>query len=78
MPNRDFTGPEGKGPMTGRGMGNCVVPVKEGFFRKLGRSIGRSLGRGGGRGRGLGYGRNLNNNINKQNSKIFTIQDFNK
>ena len=23
MPNRDGTGPEGKGPRTGRGMGNC-------------------------------------------------------
>ncbi len=25
MPNRDGTGPEGKGPMTGRGMGDCVI-----------------------------------------------------
>jgi len=23
MPNRDGTGPEGEGPMTGRGKGNC-------------------------------------------------------
>lgn len=23
MPNKDKTGPEGKGPMTGRGLGNC-------------------------------------------------------
>jgi hypothetical protein len=27
MPNRDGTGPEGKGPMTGRGMGDCVIPI---------------------------------------------------
>jgi hypothetical protein len=27
MPNRDGTGPEGKGPMTGRGMGNCVIRI---------------------------------------------------
>jgi len=23
MPNKDGTGPEGKGPLTGRGLGNC-------------------------------------------------------
>jgi hypothetical protein len=23
MPNKDKTGPEGKGPMTGRGLGKC-------------------------------------------------------
>ena len=33
MPNRDQTGPEGKGPRTGRGMGPC------------GRGQGRGLGR---------------------------------
>jgi hypothetical protein len=27
MPNRDGTGPEGKGPMTGRGMGDCVIRI---------------------------------------------------
>jgi hypothetical protein len=27
MPNFDGTGPMGQGPMTGRGMGYCVVPV---------------------------------------------------
>lgn len=27
MPNFDGTGPMGRGPMTGRGMGYCVVPV---------------------------------------------------
>ncbi len=39
MPNRDGTGPEGKGPKTGRQMGNC-----EGA-----RPIGRRLVRGAGR-----------------------------
>jgi len=28
MPNRDGTGPEGKGPKTGRGMGNCGAEDK--------------------------------------------------
>jgi hypothetical protein len=27
MPGFDGTGPRGSGPMTGRGMGYCVVPV---------------------------------------------------
>jgi hypothetical protein len=27
MPNRDGTGPEGKGPLTGRGMGDCVIQI---------------------------------------------------
>lgn len=27
MPNRDGTGPDGKGPRTGRGLGNCP-PVR--------------------------------------------------
>lgn len=26
MPRRDGTGPEGKGPRTGRGKGNCPKP----------------------------------------------------
>ena len=27
MPNFDGTGPRGKGPMTGRGQGYCVLPI---------------------------------------------------
>jgi hypothetical protein len=27
MPERDGTGPKGKGPMTGRGSGQCVIPL---------------------------------------------------
>ena len=52
MPNRDGTGPEGKGPRTGRQMGNCkdTKPIKRG----LGRALGRGLGRG------LGFRRNVN------------------
>jgi hypothetical protein len=42
MPRLDGTGPQGQGPMTGRGMGNC-------------RGVGRGfLGRGFGFGRGFG------------------------
>ena len=78
MPNRDFTGPEGKGPMTGRGMGNCIVPIKEGFFRRIGRGLGLGRGRGMGRGLGRGYGRRLTNQANLAQKKTFTIQDLNK
>ena len=43
MPNRDGTGPEGKGPGTGRGLGRCgggkgQVPI-------LARPAGRGQGR---------------------------------
>lgn len=27
MPKKDGTGPSGKGPMTGRGSGKCVIPL---------------------------------------------------
>ena len=48
MPNRDGTGPEGKGPKTGRQMGDCedAEPV---------------VGRGRGAGRGQGRGRRIRN-----------------
>ena len=62
MPFRDRTGPEGRGPMTGRGSGYCgetnreekiVAPVWS-FGR--GRGAGRGFGRGqGGWGRGRGF-----------------------
>ncbi|MBN2087367.1 DUF5320 domain-containing protein [Candidatus Peregrinibacteria bacterium] len=42
MPNKDGTGPMGKGPMTGRGEGPCN--------KKSSNSIGREKGRGLGRG----------------------------
>ena len=44
MPNFDKTGPEGKGPKTGRAMGPCNPEAPQG----------RGFGRGCGRGRGFG------------------------
>lgn len=41
MPNRDGTGPEGKGPRTGRGMGKC-----SGEGPRPARNAGRGMGRG--------------------------------
>jgi len=45
MPRGDGTGPLGKGPLSGRGMGRC--------------GDGRGMGRGAGRGRGMGQGQGM-------------------
>ena len=47
MPGFDKTGPEGKGPMTGRRMGLCNPKAPKG--QKPGRFFGRGIGRGFGR-----------------------------
>lgn len=53
MPNRNGTGPEGKGPKTGRGLGPCGGDDNQ---------TPRGAGRGRGLGRGLGLRRNVANN----------------
>jgi len=70
MANRNGTGPEGKGSMTGRGMGNCVKTEsssKENSEQTIQRGQGRGCGlgrgndaRGNGQGRGNGRGRGCN------------------
>ena len=52
MPNRDGTGPEGKGPKTGRQMGNCEGAVPQ-AGRGLGLGFRRGMGRGAGRRRNV-------------------------
>lgn len=53
--NRDRTGPEGKGPRTGRGLGPCTGPKKT---KDFGENLGKDeFGRGLGRGNGLRRGR---------------------
>jgi len=47
MPNKNGTGPEGKGPKTGRGLGSC------------GNGTARGDGKGKGLGRGIGFRRNV-------------------
>lgn len=59
MPRGDKTGPEGRGSMTGRGLGNCSGSSEPGYT--AGNS-GRGNGLGGrgygfGRGQGRGFGR---------------------
>lgn len=61
MPRFDGTGPRGRGPMTGGGMGYCVLPVGRNYTAPLnrypgGRMFPRSIG---GRGTGMGLGRGL-------------------
>ncbi len=60
MPYGDRTGPEGKGPRTGRGLGYCSDRNAPGYTADAaprGMGYGRGPGRGFGRGRGAGYGR---------------------
>jgi hypothetical protein len=46
MPFQDGTGPQGQGPRTGRGRGNCAGQGGTGGGRGLGRGAGRGFGRG--------------------------------
>lgn len=54
MPGFNGTGPNGAGPMTGRGMGSCAGNNVDARGFGAGRGMGRGLGRGAGR-RGCGY-----------------------
>ncbi len=75
MPRKDGTGPRGKGPRTGRGLGQCKSDGKKPRFevqeygggfgqgRGLGRGRGRGLGRGPRDGRGRGLGRRSRENL---------------
>ncbi len=58
MPRLDRTGPEGRGPQTGRGLGRCANPENTQQFEGLGRGRGFRNHRGGagpGRGRRKRY-----------------------
>jgi hypothetical protein len=49
MPNKDGTGPNGEGPRTGRGLGNCPKGQNENQRGKGRGPCGQGLGRGRGR-----------------------------
>lgn len=55
MPRGDGTGPEGLGPMTGRGLGYCTGHSSPGFTKGVGRGLARGRGRGIGRGLARGF-----------------------
>lgn len=58
MPRGDRTGPDGIGPMTGRGAGYCAGSSTPGYLNPMPRrGLGRGFGRGMGRGRGFGFRR---------------------
>lgn len=58
MPGGDRTGPDGFGPMTGRGMGFCAGYDTPGYMSPgFGLRRGAGFGRGRGMGRGGGFGR---------------------
>lgn len=59
MPGFDRTGPEGNGPMTGRGQGSCRQ-AEYGGRRGQGQTAGKGQGRGRGRRCGMGnrFGQN--------------------
>ncbi len=69
MPNFDGTGPEGRGPLTGRKRGRCIDKDKEStennsierdeivYGPRLGRRLQKSNKLGGKRKRGRGFGR---------------------
>jgi len=44
MPRFDGTGPVGRGPMTGWGRGDCVMPIRQAGGGWAGRGLGRGLG----------------------------------
>lgn len=46
MPRFDGTGPQGKGPKTGREMGNCSDAEQKSSNFGWGRGLGRGFGRG--------------------------------
>lgn len=46
MPRFDGTGPQGKGPKTGRGMGSCVEDKTKPVPFGRGRGLGRGFGQG--------------------------------
>ena len=57
MPRGDGRGPNGMGPMTGRGLGYCAGYEREfGFGRRGGMGFGPGFGHGRGRGFGRGWG----------------------
>jgi hypothetical protein len=52
MPGLNGTGPEGKGPGTGRKLGKCSDASQEEKLKHLGKGMGRKRHAGGGKGKG--------------------------
>ncbi len=52
MPKMNGTGPDGKGPKTGRALGKCIKNTPEELETKLGKGLGKRWNAGGGTGEG--------------------------
>lgn len=52
MPRMNGTGPDGKGPKSGRGLGRCKEEIDEKDKSKLGKGQGKRRKAGGGEGKG--------------------------
>ena len=53
MPHLDHTGPESKGPKTGRKLGHCRITEEEKKDKGImGKGMGKKLHSGGGKGKG--------------------------
>jgi len=52
MPQMNGTGPEGKGPKTGRRLGKCSTDSSKEETKKLGKGLGMRRKSGGGPGKG--------------------------
>jgi hypothetical protein len=61
MPHLDGTGPEGKGPKTGRGLGKNKDLTGQELLKKLGKGLGKRRKTGG----GTGKGKRLKSGLNK-------------
>jgi len=61
MPNRDGKGPEGKGALTGRGLGNCDSPESSNDIKspRRGRGLANRFGFGKGNRRRQGGNRDV-------------------
>jgi hypothetical protein len=54
MPKMNGTGPDGKGPKTGRGLGRCKKDLSNDEKSKLGKGLGKRRKAGGASGPGKG------------------------
>jgi hypothetical protein len=52
MPRMNGTGPEGKGPKTGRGLGTCQKKSLKEINENIGKGMGKRRKSGGGEGKG--------------------------
>ena len=70
MPRGDRTGPDGMGPMTGRGLGYCAGYNSPGYTRGYGQGFGR------GRGFGRGYRQEYGRRYGFERRSYYPIQDY--